>query len=177
MVLLGVPIAPPLLSLGWESSSRVFAPVRTLRGMSDTSTDRSAYWREVENWNIAVSIREHPVLGTGLGGEYTEFMANDEMASVFKEYREWPHNTILGQILLLGLLGFTATIALPALVLFLSVRAYWLAGDRNPRVAAMGSAGAVLACLCWRGATQGPTTRSTRSSWRWQSPCPPAWPR
>jgi uncharacterized protein involved in exopolysaccharide biosynthesis len=143
-------VASPLLALyvgvGWNSEARVFAPLKTLRGVSDTSYDHSAYWREVENWNIAMSMRERPVLGQGLGGHYTEHMANDDISSAYKEYREWPHNTVLGQLLLLGLLGFTAVWWLPAGALFLAFRSHRVAAAPEHRVAALGSAGALVAC-------------------------------
>jgi hypothetical protein len=78
-------------------------------------------------------------------------MANDDVSAGFKEYREWPHNTILGQILLLGLLGFTAVWLLPALAIFLSVRSYWAATTGEQRVSAACCMAAVVSCqvLAW----------------------------
>ena len=143
-------IAAPALALyvgvGWNRSAAVFAPIRTLRSVADTSVDRSAYWREVENWNIAMTIRERPLLGGGLGGSYTEYMRNDDISNIFADYRAWPHNTVLGQLMLLGLVGFVATWSLFAVALFLCVRAYWMATNGSQRAAALGCAGAIIAC-------------------------------
>ncbi len=148
---LALPVVVLYVGVGWNRGGRIFSPVQTLRGVSDTSTDRSAFWREVENWNIAMSLRERPILGVGLGGEYTEIMANDDVSVGFKEYREWPHNTVLGQLLLMGLFGFTAVWLLPSLVVFLSVRSYRMAGTGEQRVAAAACVAAVIACqiLAW----------------------------
>lgn len=150
-VVVTLPIIALYVGVGWGRGGAIFAPVRILRGFTDTSQDRSAYWREVENWNIAMTMRERPVLGVGLGGEYTEFMPNDDVSAGFKEYREWPHNAVLGQLLLLGLFGFTAVWILPALAIFLAVRSARLAATAEQRVSALGCLGAVVACqvLAW----------------------------
>jgi hypothetical protein len=147
LFLAGIPLLILYAAVGWNSSSRVFAPVRTFRGVSDSSVDRSAYWRDVETWNIATSMKESPILGLGLGGEYTEYMANDDISQAYKEYREWPHNTVLGLLLLMGLIPFTATWALIPLVIFFAVRSYRMAATANDRVAALGCLGAAMACL------------------------------
>jgi hypothetical protein len=150
-LVLALPVVALYVGVGWNSGNRIFAPVQTLRGVSDTSTDRSAFWREVENWNISMSLRERPILGVGLGGEYTEIMANDDVSVGFKEYREWPHNTVLGQLLLMGLFGFTAVWLLPSLTIFLSVRSYRMAETGEQRTAAAVCLGTVIACqvLAW----------------------------
>lgn len=145
-VLVAVPLAVVYVSVGWDSDARVFAPVRTLRGVTDTSTDHSAYWREVENWNLAMSLRERPLRGLGLGGAYTEHMRNDDISAIYAEYREWPHNTVLGLLLLLGLFAFTAIWSVYAITLFLALRAYRRAADPGDRVAALACAAAVIAC-------------------------------
>jgi hypothetical protein len=146
LLAVALPVTALYVGVGWSASSGFFAPVKTLRSVVDTSADHSAYWREVENWNIAMSMRERPLLGQGLGGHYTEFMFNDDISSIYKEYREWPHNTVLGQLLLLGLFGFTAVWALWAAGLFLAFRSLRLAAGPEGRVAALGCAGALVAC-------------------------------
>ncbi len=146
-VLAVVPLVAIYAAVGWNSTSRVFAPLKTFRSVSDTSVDRSAYWREVEIWNLAVSMQQSPVLGLGLGGEYTEHMANDSVAEGFKEYREWPHNTVLGLLLLLGLVPFTLTWALVPLVVFLAMRSYRAATTADDRTTAMSCVGVAVASL------------------------------
>jgi O-antigen ligase len=120
--------------------------VQTLRSVADTSVDHSAYWREVENWNISMSMRDHPLVGVGLGGRYTEHMFNDDISSLYAEYREWPHNTVLGQLFLLGLFPFMAVWSLFGAGLFLAIRSYRFARDADERTAALACAGAIVAC-------------------------------
>lgn len=146
-MLLVAPVAALYLSAGWNAASPVFAPVQTIRSLVDTRTNRSSYWREVENWNIAVSMRELPITGLGLGGAYTEHMANDSVAEAYKEYREWPHNSFLGLLLLLGVGGFTAVFALPALAVYLSIRSYRASALPEHRLGALACLAAVISCL------------------------------
>jgi O-antigen ligase len=142
-----LPVAALYVGLGWGSGSAIFAPVRTFRGMLDTKASRSSYWREVENWNIAVSLRKAPVAGLGLGGEYTEEMPNDDISSFYPEYRQWPHNGVLGLLLLMGPLGLTSVTALLGLAFFLATRSLRLASTPELQVAAFGCHAAVIACL------------------------------
>lgn len=145
-VIVALPLIAGYVGIGWTSSAGLFRPVQTLRSVTDTSMDHSAYWREVENWNISMSMRDHPFLGIGLGGRYTEHMYNDDISSLYREYREWPHNTVLGQLFLLGALPFVAVWAVFGAGLFLAVRAYRFARSGEDRVAALACAGAIIAC-------------------------------
>lgn len=145
LILVAIPIGLLYVGVGWNSGSRLFFPVQILRGVADTSHDTSAYWREVETWNIAVSMRGSAVMGMGLGGEYTEHMFNDAISYV--EYREWPHNTVMGLLMLMGLFGFTAHWVLLPAVLFLSARSYWMAHSSDDRLLALSCISAVISCL------------------------------
>jgi O-antigen ligase len=69
------------------------------------------------------------------------------VSDAYKEYREWPHNSFLGLLLLMGLFGFTAVFALTALTTFLSIRSYRMAERADQRVVALGSLGVVVASL------------------------------
>jgi len=145
-------IAPILLlyvGLGWNNarSGGVFTPIAKLRTMLDSKVDRSTLWREKETWNIAVSIRESPIIGVGLGGEYTEYMFNDDISDLYPDYRGWPHNTVLGMLLLTGLPGFFL-LWLPYLVtVFLAIRAERFAVTPEQRMGATMCIVGVVACL------------------------------
>jgi O-antigen ligase len=151
VLLVAVPVAGLYVGVGWNRSGAPFGPVQTLRGLVDTKSNRSSYWREVETWNIATTIRETPLLGTGLGGEYHELMMNDDISGFYKEYKQWPHNTVLGLLMLMGLFGFTATWVLQSLIVFLAVRSYRMSATPELRTAALGCLGAVTACgvMAW----------------------------
>jgi O-antigen ligase len=146
-VLVGAPVVLLYLAVGWNSSSSLFGPVHKVRTMLDSSVDASTYWRDVETWNVASSIRNGSILGTGLGGEYVEYMQNDDISAGYPDYRRWPHNTVLGLLLFAGPLGFAAIWFLYPMTIFLAVRAYRYARDRVDRVAALSSVAAVV-CGC-----------------------------
>jgi len=143
---IGGPILLLYAAAGWNRAGPLFAPLHTLRTLSDASVDRSTRWREVENWNIAMSIREHPIAGIGLGGEYTEFVRGDDISSIFPDFRAFPHNSVLGLLLFSGALGFTAIWSLFGLVVFLAIRSHRLARDAEDRVAALCCIATVIAC-------------------------------
>ena len=142
------PVVGLYVAVGWNhSGSALFAPVKMIRSVEDSSTDDSTHWREVENWNIGMSIRQHPLMGLGLGGEYTEYMRNGSIAAFYPQYRAWPHNSVLGLLLLAGVFGFTAIWSLFALVVYLAARSYRRATVPEHRVAALACIASVIGCM------------------------------
>jgi O-antigen ligase len=122
--LLSLPLILIYGAIGWNSTHRVFSPVRSVRSLFDGSTDRSTWNRDVENWNIVMSIREAPVVGRGYGKEYSEYMKGDDITRAFPMYMALPHNYVLALLLFGGWIGFT-TVLLPYVVaVFLAVRTY-----------------------------------------------------
>jgi O-antigen ligase len=145
-LLIGAPIVAAYVWVGWNhSSSGLFAPVAKIKSMID-SKNPSTYWRDVETWNIAMSIQRSPITGVGLGGEYVEHMFNDDISSIYPDYRAWPHNTILGLLLLTGVFGFWAIWLLYPFVVFLAVRSYRRASTPADRSAALLCVAAIVCC-------------------------------
>lgn len=141
------PVALLYVAAGWSSTdARVFGPVRKVRSLVDGETNRSTAWRDVENWNISRSMRDRPLLGIGLGKEYTEYRPNDDISYAYKEYRFWPHNFVLGLFLFGGVLGFTGMWSLFAFTVFLAARALPRASRPEDRVAALAVVGVVVCC-------------------------------
>jgi O-antigen ligase len=100
----------------------------------------------VENWNLAMSIRQHPIAGRGLGFEYTEYARGDDISAVFADFKGWPHNSVLGLLFFAGPFGFTAIWSLFGCVVFLAVRAYRMARAPDDRVAALACMATVVVC-------------------------------
>lgn len=146
-VLILVPLLAIYAAVGWNSSFGLFAPLRLLQSLTDGAVDLSKLWRDIEDWNIAMSIREAPVLGIGLGREYTIFMPSADLTALFPEYRAWPHNSVLGMILLCGYVGFTAMWLLYALAVFLAARAYRAASGPDDRAAALTCIATIICCM------------------------------
>ena len=144
--ILALPIVALYVAVGWGGRSSLFAPLNAFRTVSET-TDLSTLWRDIENWNISMSIREGPVIGIGLGQEYTEVMYNGEMSRAYAEYRAWPHNSVLGLLLFGGLLGFTAIWLPHAVTVFLAVRSCRFALLPEDRTASVACLAAIVAVM------------------------------
>jgi hypothetical protein len=142
-----VPAVALYLAVGWTSpQSAIFAPVRMLRTVSDAKVDRSTLYRDVENWNLASSIQEAPVLGRGFGHPFTEYIKGDDISRVFELYAIEPHNAVLGLLLFGGLFGFTTMWGLLGVGIYLAARAYRHAVVPEDRAAALTAMSAVVIC-------------------------------
>jgi hypothetical protein len=145
--ILAAPVVLLYVAAGWGSSGGAFAPLRILRTVSDAKVDRSTLYRDVENWNLIMSIDEEPVLGRGFGHGYTEHMSYGptlDISRAFALYRAEPHNAVLGLLLFAGLLAFTGMWLLLGVGVFLAVRALWRAEAAVDRAAALCALGSVV---------------------------------
>lgn len=143
------PLLFAYFTVGWKNTEAggIFRPLAEVRTMLDGSVDRSTLWRDRETWNITKTIRENSPLGIGYGGAYVEYTFNDDISAMYKEYREWPHNTVLGLLLLTGIPGFAAIWLIHLVTVFLALRAERLAETTEQRIAATACVASVVACL------------------------------
>ena len=146
--------APALLlygAAGWSATSPIFKPVRLVRSIVDSKVDRSTWDRQVEDWNLAMSMRERPFTGRGFGREWTEYMASDDIAAVFTRYRAQPHNQVLGLLLFGGPLAFAGIWAPLTVLVLVSRRAYPRLASPEARAAALavGATAIVIAVQCF----------------------------
>ncbi len=151
LALLAAPLIALYAATGWNASSPIYEPVRAIRSVVDTRIDRSTWNRQVENWNLAMSMRPHPIVGRGFGHEWTEFFRGDEITTVFFRYKAEPHNQVLGLLLFAGALGFAAIWAPFAFLVLLAARAYPRARTPEQRAAALSVAAtaAILFIQCF----------------------------
>ncbi len=144
---LSVPVLLVYAGVGWSSSAKVFAPVRTLRSVIDSRADQSTQWRDWENYNLFYTVRTHPLLGTGFGHGYTEVVKLPDISANYELYRFAPHNSVLGLFAYAGLIGFTAMWLLMPLGVFFAVRAYRFSTTPRDRTAALATVGVVVVYL------------------------------
>lgn len=151
VALASVPILLLYGAAGWGSSDAAFRPVQLARSVVDSRVDRSTWDRQVENWNLAMSMREHPLAGRGFGREWTEFFAGDQITDIFTRYRAQPHNQLLGILLFGGALAFVWIWAPFAVLVLVGARAYPRAGTPEERAAALcvGASAIVFAVQCF----------------------------
>lgn len=98
------------LAAFWGAEGTLAQPVRAVRGMVSPETlserDRlSNYWRDIENLNIAFTLRDLPLSGVGLGQEY-EFQQEPPPLTGFTYWRYMTHNAVFWIWLKGGLIGF-----------------------------------------------------------------------
>jgi O-antigen ligase len=123
-VTIGLPLIALYFAVGWNSNGRIFTPVRLARSILDSKSDPSTLWRDLENADLVLNIREHPIFGTGLGHEYEEQIKLPDVSAAFKLYRYIPHNSVLGFLAFAGVFGFSLLWCAIAVAVFLSARAY-----------------------------------------------------
>ena len=109
---------------GWNSGSEIFAPVKMLRSVVDGHSDRSTFDRDVENFNLIMTIGSSPVLGTGLGRPYDEVIKGDDISGSFASYLYVPHNSVLWLLATGGVLGFLGIWSVPTAGMFVAARAF-----------------------------------------------------
>lgn len=136
LLIASIPLFIGYVAVGWNSQSKIFAPVKTFRSLSDSDIDSSTLYRELENYNLFQTAKANPITGAGFGQPFLEVVKLPDI-SFFKEYRYMPHNSVLGLWAFCGPLGFWGLMLAPVVGVYLSVRSYRHASTVDERVAAM----------------------------------------
>ena len=144
-VAISIPILLLYIALGWNSGSKIFAPVKTIRSVVDSKSDTSTLWRDLENYNLYFTLKGNPLLGTGFGHEYIEAIHLPDISSDYSLYRYAPHNSILGLFAYGGVIGFTGLWLLVPLGMFFAVRSYRFSTHPRDRTAALTTVGILIA--------------------------------
>lgn len=128
---------------GWNSDAVWARPVQTIKSVTEAK-DSSSQTRDVENYNLTVTMKRNPILGSGFGHEYVEFVKMHDISEAFEGYRYVPHNSIL------GLLGFTGAIGFAGIWLafiagvFFAARTYRFARTEAERLLCLVTIGAIV---------------------------------
>jgi hypothetical protein len=138
--------------VGWNSEAPAFKPVASFRtivspkAVEVAGADSSTRARHIENFNLAQTVRRHP-LGTGLGHGYEEVVKGPDISDVFTLYRYIPHNSVLWMLSVGGPVGFFFLWSLFAAGMYLAARSHRLARTPVDRMAALSSMCALLLFL------------------------------
>jgi len=146
-IVLSLPLLAIYVVVGWNSRAPAFAPVRTIRSVMDSDYDRSTLWRDWENYNLFYTVRTHPLMGTGFGHGYTEVVKLPNISGVYELYRFAPHNSILGLLAYMGLIGFAGMWLFIPLGVFFAVRSYRFSTTPRDRSTALATVGILVAYL------------------------------
>jgi hypothetical protein len=145
-VLLALPLVVTYVAVGWNSNASLFAPVRVFRSVGDSDIDGSTLFRDIENYNLFVTLRISPIFGSGFGQKFDEEVTEPDI-SFFKEYRYLPHNSVLGLWGFTGLVGFTGLFMGPVVAVLFAARSYYASRVPDQRAAAFTALGMVLIYL------------------------------
>ena len=54
--------------------------------------------RNIENYNLIMTLKSNPILGSGWGHEYEEVSVAYSIKEFFEQYRYIPHNSLVGLV-------------------------------------------------------------------------------
>lgn len=128
-----VPFVLAYIAVAWSSTAPWAAPVQALKSVI-LPGDASAETRDIENYNLVVTLRQGPLLGQGFGHEYIEQVRAYDISHAFEAYRYVPHNSVLWLYSAMGVVGFTLMWMLLAVGAFLAVRTFHLAQRDDERL-------------------------------------------
>jgi O-Antigen ligase len=117
------PLIAVYIGLGANSNKRIFKPAKQIMSVVNQD-DRSSSTRDVENYNLLVTLKQNKVLGSGWGHEYIEMVKGDDISGSFAQYRFIAHNSVLWLWTIGGLVGFTLLWLPISVGIFFARRAY-----------------------------------------------------
>jgi len=125
---IGAVAALAYIGVFWDAEGTFAGPLRALRSVIDPGAvafrDQSSnLWRDIENQNIAFTMRQLPFTGVGLGQEYI-FQREPVAIDGFPYWRYETHNALLWLWLKAGPLGAFALWFLVARVLLVGSALY-----------------------------------------------------
>lgn len=143
-LLMLTPLLAVYVAVGWGSDSPIFKPVKAISSLAGKHQDTSSMTRDIENYNLLVTLKPNVLFGRGWGHEYDEVSVAYSISEAFPIYRYVPHNAVLGMWAFTGYVGSTAWWLLLVVISFLSIRAYRSADTPLARTISATSACAVV---------------------------------
>lgn len=142
-LLVAIPLGLLYLAAGWNSNAAIFKPVQTVRSLSSRD-DASSQTRDIENYNLTLTLKRNPVFGSGFGHEYVEFVQANRVDQIFAQYRYIAHNGVLWVLSIAGWLPFSLLWALFPTAVLMARRAYDSSRAAIDRTTAFAAFAAVL---------------------------------
>jgi hypothetical protein len=144
--LLGLaPLLVAYIVVGWGRPDGIFTPVGSISTMFGSHQDTSSLMRDIENFNLMVTLRSSPLFGVGWGHEYIEQVAAYSIADIFPQYRYMPHNSLLGVVAFTGVL-FLGIWQIYPVAAFLALRTYRATPGPGARAATVSAYVVMIVC-------------------------------
>ncbi len=137
------PVFVMYVMAGWGSTAVWAKPVQTIKSVTEAK-DSSSQTRDVENYNLTVTMKRHPIAGSGFGHEYVEFVKMHDISDAFEGYRYVPHNSILGLFGFTGMFGFAGIWLAFLAGVFFAARTYRFARTEAERLLCLVTVGGVV---------------------------------
>ncbi len=109
------------IAVAWNSGGAWAKPVRSIKSVI-FAEDSSVDMRTIENYNLYVTTRHHPIMGQGFGHEYEEVSVAISITDALEAYLYLPHNSLMWLMGAGGLVGFTLYWMIFVVGAFLAVR-------------------------------------------------------
>ena len=140
MIVRSLIVVAPLFAIyvkvGGTSGSAFFAPAALINSLM-SGEDRSSITRDIENYNLIITLKENKILGPGFGAEYVEAVKADDISSGFSLYKFIAHNSVLWLWSLGGLVGFALLWMIYPIQAYFSARGYRLGRTHVERAAGL----------------------------------------
>jgi hypothetical protein len=133
--LLLLPFGLAYLLAGRYTSSGIFAPAASVMSVLEQK-DASSATRDIENYNLTLTLKQHILGGSGWGHPYAEVSVAYDVSTFFEQYRFVAHNSVLWLLSVGGLIGFTALWLNLGLGIFFARRSHYLARTPAERMVA-----------------------------------------
>ena len=143
LVLLSIPFALIYTAVGWNSSASLFKPVGILRSVTEQE-DASSQTRDIENFNLIQTLKQHPIIGAGFGHEYYEKVQANRVDQIFAQYKFVAHNSVLWFLAIGGAVGFAVVWTFFGMAVSVSMIVLNVATASTDRAVALGTVAVVL---------------------------------
>jgi hypothetical protein len=140
------PVFLAYVIIGWGRPEKIFKPLASFATVS-TNEDTSTLARNAENLGLIYTANSHGwMLGSGWGFKYIALTDKYSIAEAFELWPYVPHNSILGLLAFLGVVGFTGFWLRLPIAVFLHSRIARLA--QRPADRAVGLACVPILVVC-----------------------------
>jgi hypothetical protein len=146
-------VSSPLLFLyvkvGARFNNPLFMPAQLIDSVVSQS-DASSISRDIENFNLMMTLKSSRILGTGFGHEYLEIIRADDISTQeggHKLYLYIPHNSVLWIWSAVGVVGMCVIWLIYPVTAFFAARGYRHAQRPLERAASLTALGVLMAIL------------------------------
>jgi O-antigen ligase len=140
---MAMPLVFAYVIVGRNRPHGIFTPAAKIMSVV-LQKDASSNTRDIEDYNLIITLKQAPILGSGFGHMYTEVSKAYDISKNFAQYRFIAHNSILWLWSIAGLIGFTTLWMFLPIAIFLGTRAYHHARTPLERTAAASVVAAVV---------------------------------